>query len=87
MTGRTRPRPFALPGAEDALRRVRMPAEESPTIVLSATDPANPYASPASMVRKPRGSQPGQSQAMGAINASISAQAAQWAPGRARLPS
>ncbi|MDC0674333.1 Lhr family helicase [Nannocystis radixulma] len=35
---------FALPGAEDRLRDVRDADEESPfTVVLAATDPANPY--------------------------------------------
>jgi ATP-dependent Lhr-like helicase len=36
---------FALPGADDRLRSLREPParEESRTIVLAATDPANPY--------------------------------------------
>jgi ATP-dependent Lhr-like helicase len=35
---------FALPGAEDRLRDVREANEEAPfTVMLAATDPANPY--------------------------------------------
>ena len=34
---------FALPGAEDRLRSLREPSEEPETLVLAATDPANPY--------------------------------------------
>jgi len=34
---------FALPGADDRLRAMRDPPEESTTVVISATDPANPY--------------------------------------------
>ncbi|HEY6066806.1 MAG TPA: DEAD/DEAH box helicase, partial [Thermoanaerobaculia bacterium] len=36
---------FALPGADDRLRALREepPREESRTVVLAATDPANPY--------------------------------------------
>jgi ATP-dependent helicase Lhr and Lhr-like helicase len=34
---------FALPGADDRLRALRNPPEELQTLVLAATDPANPY--------------------------------------------
>jgi len=34
---------FALPGADDRLRALREPSEEPRTMVLAATDPANPY--------------------------------------------
>ena len=34
---------FALPGALDLLRSLRTPEEEPEIVVLSATDPANPY--------------------------------------------
>lgn len=34
---------FALPGADDRLRSVRERSEEELTVVLAATDPANPY--------------------------------------------
>ncbi len=34
---------FALPGAEERLRALREPAEEPTTLLLAATDPANPY--------------------------------------------
>jgi ATP-dependent Lhr-like helicase len=34
---------FALAGAEDRLRSLREPSEEPQTLVLAATDPANPY--------------------------------------------
>jgi ATP-dependent Lhr-like helicase len=34
---------FALPGAVDRLRALREPPEEPQTVVLAATDPANPY--------------------------------------------
>ena len=34
---------FALPGALDLLRSLRAPEEEPEIVVLSATDPANPY--------------------------------------------
>jgi ATP-dependent Lhr-like helicase len=34
---------FALPGAEERLRSLRDPSEEPRTLVLAATDPANPY--------------------------------------------
>ena len=34
---------FALPGALDLLRSLRAPEEEAEIVVLSATDPANPY--------------------------------------------
>ena len=34
---------FAVPGAEERLRSFREPAEEPLTLVLAATDPANPY--------------------------------------------
>src|SRR5205814_1720229 len=34
---------FALPGAEERLRSMREPPEEPQTLVLAATDPANPY--------------------------------------------
>jgi len=34
---------FALPGADDRLRALREPSEEPQTLVLAATDPANPY--------------------------------------------
>jgi ATP-dependent Lhr-like helicase len=34
---------FALPGADDRLRAMRAEPEESTTLVLAATDPANPY--------------------------------------------
>jgi ATP-dependent Lhr-like helicase len=34
---------FALPGAEERLRSLREPQEEPQTVILSSTDPANPY--------------------------------------------
>jgi len=34
---------FALPGADDRLRALREEPEESRTLILAATDPANPY--------------------------------------------
>ncbi|MCA1827660.1 MAG: DEAD/DEAH box helicase, partial [Myxococcales bacterium] len=34
---------FAVPGAEERLRSFREPAQEPLTLVLAATDPANPY--------------------------------------------
>jgi ATP-dependent Lhr-like helicase len=34
---------FALPGADDRLRAVREPPEEPFSVVIAATDPANPY--------------------------------------------
>jgi ATP-dependent Lhr-like helicase len=34
---------FALPGADDRLRAVRDPSDAPSTVVLAATDPANPY--------------------------------------------
>jgi ATP-dependent Lhr-like helicase len=34
---------FALPGAEERLRSLREPPEEPQTVMLSSTDPANPY--------------------------------------------
>jgi len=34
---------FALPGADDRLRALRQEPEESRTLILAATDPANPY--------------------------------------------
>ncbi len=34
---------FALPSALELMRSLREPAEEAETVVLSATDPANPY--------------------------------------------
>ncbi len=34
---------FAVPGAEDRLRLLREPRERPHTVVLAATDPANPY--------------------------------------------
>ena len=34
---------FALPGADDRLRALRQASEEPQTLVLAATDPANPY--------------------------------------------
>ncbi len=34
---------FAQPGADDRLRALREPSEEPQTLVLAATDPANPY--------------------------------------------
>jgi ATP-dependent helicase Lhr and Lhr-like helicase len=34
---------FALPGADERLRALREPAEASRTLILAATDPANPY--------------------------------------------
>jgi ATP-dependent Lhr-like helicase len=34
---------FALPGAVDRLRALREPPEEPHTVILAATDPANPY--------------------------------------------
>jgi ATP-dependent Lhr-like helicase len=34
---------FALPAALELMRSLREPAEEAETVVLSATDPANPY--------------------------------------------
>jgi ATP-dependent Lhr-like helicase len=34
---------FALPGADDRLRSLRQEPEESRTLILAATDPANPY--------------------------------------------
>ena len=34
---------FALPGADERLRAVRHTTEESRTVILAATDPANPY--------------------------------------------
>ncbi|HTO86430.1 MAG TPA: DEAD/DEAH box helicase [Thermoanaerobaculia bacterium] len=34
---------FAVPGAEERLRALRQAREESRTLVLAATDPANPY--------------------------------------------
>jgi ATP-dependent Lhr-like helicase len=34
---------FALPGADDRLRALRLDPEESVTTILAATDPANPY--------------------------------------------
>jgi ATP-dependent Lhr-like helicase len=34
---------FALPGAEERLRALRDPPEDPETLVLAATDPANPY--------------------------------------------
>jgi ATP-dependent helicase Lhr and Lhr-like helicase len=34
---------FALPAAVDRLRALRIPSEEESVVVLSATDPANPY--------------------------------------------
>ena len=34
---------FALPGSEDRLRSAREPPAESRTLILAATDPANPY--------------------------------------------
>jgi ATP-dependent Lhr-like helicase len=34
---------FAAGGAEDRLRALREPPEESATVILSATDPASPY--------------------------------------------
>ncbi len=36
---------FAVAGADDRLRALRSPSKECSTIVLSATDPANPYGS------------------------------------------
>jgi ATP-dependent Lhr-like helicase len=34
---------FALPGAEERLRSLREPPYEPQTVILSSTDPANPY--------------------------------------------
>jgi ATP-dependent Lhr-like helicase len=34
---------FAVSGADDRLRSVREPSEEPPTLVLAASDPANPW--------------------------------------------
>ena len=34
---------FALPGADERLRALRLPPEESTTLILAATDPANAY--------------------------------------------
>jgi ATP-dependent Lhr-like helicase len=36
---------FALPGADDRLRALRPPSDAPRTLVLAATDPANPYGS------------------------------------------
>jgi ATP-dependent Lhr-like helicase len=36
---------FAVPGAEERLRALREPSEEPQSLVLAATDPANPYGS------------------------------------------
>jgi ATP-dependent Lhr-like helicase len=50
---------FALPGALDLLRSLRAPGDEPEIVVLSATDPANPYGSalkaPAAGENVPRG--------------------------------
>jgi ATP-dependent helicase Lhr and Lhr-like helicase len=34
---------FALPGADERVRALRQPPEKSSTLILAATDPANPY--------------------------------------------
>jgi ATP-dependent Lhr-like helicase len=48
---------FALPGAEDRLRSVREApdADTSQTLVLAATDPANPYGSSVAWPENPAG--------------------------------
>ena len=50
---------FALPGALDLLRSLRVPDDEPEIVVLSATDPANPYGAtlkvPSSAANVPRG--------------------------------
>jgi ATP-dependent Lhr-like helicase len=37
------PAQFALPGAEERLRRLRVERDKPDTILIAATDPANPY--------------------------------------------
>ena len=50
---------FALPGALELLRSLRVPDDEPEIVVLSATDPANPYGTtlkvPSSAANVPRG--------------------------------
>ena len=50
---------FALPGADERLRDARRPTEgAAKTLVLAATDPANPYGAPCRGPRCPRRSGP-----------------------------
>ncbi len=43
---------FALPGADERLRALREEPEESRTVILAATDPANPYGASVSWPQK-----------------------------------
>jgi ATP-dependent Lhr-like helicase len=53
---------FALPGAEERLRTVRPDDEEARTLVLAATDPANPWGSLLPWPQRPsEAAQPGRS--------------------------
>ncbi|MEW5852755.1 MAG: DEAD/DEAH box helicase [Myxococcota bacterium] len=46
---------FALPGADDRLRSVRDAPEQPQTVILAATDPANPYGSALAWPEKEEG--------------------------------
>jgi ATP-dependent Lhr-like helicase len=49
---------FALPGAADRLRALRDPAAEPESILLAATDPANPYGTALPWPERPEGRRP-----------------------------
>jgi ATP-dependent Lhr-like helicase len=49
---------FSLPGVVDRLRSLREPPEEMESILLAATDPANPYGASLSWPERPEGRKP-----------------------------
>ncbi|HEY6912022.1 MAG TPA: DEAD/DEAH box helicase [Myxococcales bacterium] len=59
---------FAVPGAEDRLRSFRQPAAEPLTLVIAATDPANPYGA---TLPWPRKGEDGESRAQRAAGAQV----------------
>ncbi|HEY5677334.1 MAG TPA: DEAD/DEAH box helicase, partial [Myxococcales bacterium] len=59
---------FAVPGAEDRLRSFRQPAAEPLTLVIAASDPANPYGA---TLPWPRKGEDGESRAQRAAGAQV----------------
>jgi ATP-dependent Lhr-like helicase len=49
---------FALPGVADRLRALRDPSEEPESVLLAATDPANPYGTALAWPERPEGRRP-----------------------------
>ncbi|MFN3649236.1 MAG: DEAD/DEAH box helicase [Armatimonadota bacterium] len=67
---------FALPGALDRLRTLRDPEEEPQTVLLAATDPANPYGAALPWPEREEGRRP--ARAAGALVVLVDGALAAW---------